>query len=163
MKGGRGRRWNEGGGGGKKRSDEQRKTRDIIPFSSFLPRGCDVISTKIFLVLLSLHLLCVYSFTSVCFLSPHTHAWTIIPQSLHPLPFSRPHKPQAMSEMCHTLCVCACAGRAKPPWHTKGGERCYLVSELSLCLPYISAPKPHRLSITERRSLLPREKVLETP
>lgn len=149
----------------KKEWRAEKNQRDIIPFSSFLPRGCDVISTKIFLVLLSLHLLCVYSFTSVCvcFLSPHTHAWTIIPQSLRPLPFSRPHKPQAMSEMCHTLCVCVCVGRAKPPWHTKGGERCYLVSELSLCLPYISAPKPHRLSITKRRSLLPRERVLETP
>lgn len=55
-----------------------------------------------------------------------------------------------MSEMCHTgLCVCVCVrGRAKPAWHTKAGERCYLVSELSLCLPYISAPKPQRLSIT---------------
>lgn len=116
--------------------------------------------------------ICVYTFRSVClcaFLRPNTHTRAINPQSLHLLPFSWPHKPQAMSEMCHALCLvlcvcaCVCAGRAKPAWHTKGGERCYLVSKLSLCLPYISAPKPHRLSITERKSLLPRERVLETP
>lgn len=46
------------------------------------------------------------------------------------------------------MCVCE---RVKLAWHTKGGERCYLLSELRLCLPYISAPKPLRLSITHRK------------
>lgn len=75
-----------------------------------------------------------YHFSTVCFL---LRVWSRGP---HPLPFSRPHEPQAMSEMWQ-FCVWWWGG-AKPRQHPKGAERCYLVSELSLCLPYISAPKP---------------------
>lgn len=137
---------------------------DIIPVSSFppwgrfpqdCPCGCKPIS--------------VYTRRSVCFwspLHPHTHTLTRTKWGLHFLTLSEPHKPQAMSEMCHAPCLLQShvyTGRAKPAWHTKGSERCYLVSKLSLCLTYISAPKPPRLSITEKKSLLPRERVLETP
>lgn len=135
---------------------------DIIPVSSFppwgrfpqdCPCGCKPIS--------------VYTRGSVCFwrqarACAHTHTHC----GLHFLTLSEPHKPQAMSETCHALCLLQShvyTGRAKPAWHTKGGERCYLVSKLSLCLTYISAPKPPHLSITEKKSLLPRERVLETP
>lgn len=85
-----------------------------------------------------------------------THTQPSMSQSRHLLPLSRPCKPQAMSEMCHASCFCVCVNvcvceRVKLAWHTKGGERCYLLSELRLCLPYISAPKPLRLSITHRK------------
>lgn len=131
---------------------------DIIPVSSFPPWGRFPQDCP-----------CGCKHISVCtrrsaFLKLSVHTRTHC--GLNSLTLSEPHKPQAMSEMCHALCLLQShvyTGRAKPAWHTKGGERCYLVSKLSLCLTYISAPKPPRLSITQKKSLLPRERVLETP
>lgn len=72
-------------------------------------------------------------------------------------------KPREKCAMLYVFFRVMCTEREKLAWHTKGSERCYLVSKLSLCLTYISAPKPPCLSITEKKSLLPRERVFETP
>lgn len=156
MKGGGGRRWEEVGGRQERegRREKEKNRREIIPFTSFPPWGCNVISTKIFLVGVSLRLsVCihlVHQMRYVCLcvlLRPNTHVWAINPRVstfslFHSLPSPKPWV------KCAMLYACMCAVRAKPAWHTKGGERYYLVSKLSLCLPYINAPKPHCLSIT---------------
>lgn len=91
--------------------------------------------------------------TSLC-VRAHTHIGMTHPRAstlslLHGPTSPKPWVKCAMLRV--RLCVC---GKAKPLWHTKEGERCYLLSKLSLCLPYISAPKPPRLPITGRKRLV---------
>lgn len=101
-------------------------------------------------------------YVDLCVVEPpptHTHTHPHEPPPSRS--FTAPQAPSHEWNVPRSASGCVC-GKAKPPWHTKDGERCYLLSKLSLCLPYISAPKPPRLPITERKTASPRERVLET-